>query len=438
MSWTVLTTPSCQTAETVHEAYPSCEDLFRIEHTQVKSILQDLQDVLIPDHHLNQEDHETLVSLRHGKTLLILSIGGPAMCAQILQRMAPEHTSQRILFCDTLDDEILNFLHNKPNLLDVRVLIISKSGNTLETNLAFDQCVDILKGRGVPVEKHCVLVTESSGSSACNNKLLIKARAQTIPIVFINPYIDGRFSLFSKVGEIVSFLFRVPFQSFCQGGLCALYDLKHLVETYDDLASVYNLPTQSYRLYHDHVLWTYDPQLLPLVQWWAQLIGESLGKSGHGVTPIVAVGPRDQHSQLQLYLGGPPDKYFTFLCTHSTAYLEKAYASATALRQRAVDHAHDYQKLSFQDLQKKRNQQIIAIQMRAVMDVLDKEGRHARVLHIRPKDPFSVGYMAMRMMMEVIGQGFAQNMNPFGQPDVERVKARTYELLGNVDAFSNS
>ena len=46
--------------------------------------------------------------------------------------------------------------------------------------------------------------------------------------------------------------------------------------------------------------------------WYRQLTGESLGKSGQGITPISALGPADQHSQLQLYLDGPRDKFFTF------------------------------------------------------------------------------------------------------------------------------
>jgi len=61
------------------------------------------------------------------------------------------------------------------------------------------------------------------------------------------------------------------------------------------------------------VLMPYVDRLGPLAAWWAQLWAESLGKGGHGMTPIRAHGPVDQHSQLQLYLDGPRDKLFTLI-----------------------------------------------------------------------------------------------------------------------------
>ena len=54
-----------------------------------------------------------------------------------------------------------------------------------------------------------------------------------------------------------------------------------------------------------------------LAFWYRQLWAESLGKEGKGSVPVNALGPVDQHSQMQLYMAGPDDKFYTLL-SHQT------------------------------------------------------------------------------------------------------------------------
>src|SRR5882724_11219176 len=61
------------------------------------------------------------------------------------------------------------------------------------------------------------------------------------------------------------------------------------------------------------VLMAYADRLALFTKWYVQLWAESLGKNGKGTTPIGALGPVDQHSQLQLYIAGPRDKLFTVI-----------------------------------------------------------------------------------------------------------------------------
>src|SRR5262249_16314686 len=63
------------------------------------------------------------------------------------------------------------------------------------------------------------------------------------------------------------------------------------------------------------VLMAYADRLERLTGWYVQLWAESLGKQGKGTTPVGALGPVDQHSQLQLFISGPRDKLFTVITT---------------------------------------------------------------------------------------------------------------------------
>ena len=63
------------------------------------------------------------------------------------------------------------------------------------------------------------------------------------------------------------------------------------------------------------VLMAYADRLEKFAKWYVQLWAESLGKDGKGTTPVAALGPVDQHSQLQLFIAGPRDKLFTVITT---------------------------------------------------------------------------------------------------------------------------
>ena len=62
----------------------------------------------------------------------------------------------------------------------------------------------------------------------------------------------------------------------------------------------------------------YADRLERLTRWHVQLFAESLGKNGKGFTQVAALGPVDQHSQLQLFIAGPRDKLFTIVTVGAT------------------------------------------------------------------------------------------------------------------------
>ena len=296
MTWDVIESSSHINDESVR---PRCTsiDVLGVAHNQVDAILNDLFDHRTSS--LTPHDQAMLDQLKIYKTLVVLSIGGPAMCGQIIHMIqnasrTPPH--QTIIFYDNLSEDHIQFFDDAPHLKDVGVLVISKSGQTLETHMECAHFLHMFERGGCSPRDHFVLATQGAASVEFlpPSALGDMARTHNLPIFRLNPEIDGRFSLFSRVGALMAYLCDVPMDKLAQGGWSAVENARKTYEKTGDLDAY----TRPHTTCTDHVLWSYDARLMPLVRWWGQLIGESLGKSGHGITPIIAMGPRDQHSQL--------------------------------------------------------------------------------------------------------------------------------------------
>ncbi|MET0430208.1 MAG: glucose-6-phosphate isomerase, partial [Microvirga sp.] len=150
-------------------------------------------------------------------------------------------------------------------------------------------------------------------------------------------------------------------------------------------------------------------------RWWVQLWAESVGKDGKGSQPVAAIGPVDQHSQLQLYLAGPNDKLFTVLTTEVAGLgpvMDEALAKRAGEPGFAGKHIGD----------------LVAAQGRATADTLAKNGRPTRQMHIETLDERAMGELLMHFMLETILAGYALGVDPFDQPAVEegKILAKTY------------
>jgi glucose-6-phosphate isomerase len=163
------------------------------------------------------------------------------------------------------------------------------------------------------------------------------------------------------------------------------------------------------------VMWNYADRLERLSKWWRQLWAESLGKAGHGTTPVDALGPVDQHSQLQLYLDGPADKLFTVI---SGARGDTVKASS-AWAKRAGLPLFDGRDLS----------DVTDAQMRATVETLRSHGRPVRTLVLDgPLDEARLASLMVHFILETLVAARLWNVDPFGQPAVEAGKllTRTY------------
>jgi glucose-6-phosphate isomerase len=163
------------------------------------------------------------------------------------------------------------------------------------------------------------------------------------------------------------------------------------------------------------VLMAYADRLERFTRWYVQLWAESLGKDGKGTTPIGALGPVDQHSQLQLYIAGPRDKLFTILTTGTAG--------------RGPRIAADLARLAGEDdFAGKTMGDLVAAQGRATAETLAKNGCPVRTIHVERLDEASLGELLMHFMLETIIAAHLLGVDPFDQPAVEegKVLAKRY------------
>src|SRR5207253_2289352 len=163
------------------------------------------------------------------------------------------------------------------------------------------------------------------------------------------------------------------------------------------------------------VMMAYSDRLERFTRWYVQLWAESLGKDGKGTTPIGALGPVDQHSQLQLYIAGPRDKLFTVLTVGAAGRGPRMDKELATLAGEA-----DFAGKTMGDL--------VAAQGRATAETLIKNGCPVRTIHLARLDEASLGELLMHFMLETIVAAHLLGVDPFDQPAVEEGKmlAKTY------------
>jgi glucose-6-phosphate isomerase len=167
------------------------------------------------------------------------------------------------------------------------------------------------------------------------------------------------------------------------------------------------------------VLMAYADRLERFSRWYVQLWAESLGKDGKGTTPLGALGPVDQHSQLQLFIAGPRDKLFTIITVDTAGQGPRIDPE---LARRAGEA----------DLAGKTIGDLVAAQGRATAETLAKNGCPVRGFHLAKLDETSLGALMMHFMLETIIAAHLIGVEAFDQPAVEegKVLAKQY-LAGN-------
>ncbi len=165
------------------------------------------------------------------------------------------------------------------------------------------------------------------------------------------------------------------------------------------------------------VMMPYADRLGRLSHWFVQLWAESLGKGGQGTSPIAAMGPLDQHSQLQLYMDGPREIYLTLIRT--------ATAGTGPVIDAAMAHAAGASFMAGRSVG-----DVVEAQAHAVPEALAKAGRPVRTFDIPALDARAMGQVLMHFMIETILAGRLLGIDPFDQPAVELAKTLTKERLG--------
>ncbi len=346
----------------------------------------------------------------------VLGIGGSSLGGQALQALErPGHTP-RLAFHANPDPESWAEAMAGFDLKTTRFVAISKSGGTAETIMQVLTAADAIEkaGGGKYLKHHFAIVTEPKKSP-------LKDFADSIgaPVLDHPLGVGGRYSVLTMVGVLPGLIMGLDVKALragAQATLDATFAAKSAADSHAATgAALHHALAQSGRL-DETVLWNYADKLATFSGWWRQLWAESLGKDGKGSTPVGAVGPVDQHSQLQLFRDGPGKSLYTIVATDTKG------KGLVAPVERAKALGLDY-------LAGKPMGDLVAAEARATAQTLSRNKRPVRQIHLPKIDEYGYGALMMHFMIETILMGRLMGVDPFDQPGVEEGKVLAREFL---------
>ena len=343
--------------------------------------------------------HSQLIKFNKHKSVILIGMGGSTLGAQALYSFFRDKIKKKFIFFDNIDQLKIEKI-KKMNLKNVVFIIISKSGNTLETLINSNLLKDNIN------EKNTIIVTEKKDN-------LLNAFAQKKNILHIEhkDYIGGRYSVLSEVGMIPAYFMGLKIK-YLRKNLLNFFKSKEkklLIDTVIKLTHIYK-----YRKINAIILLNYAPEVNEFLYWCQQLIAESLGKEGKGILPVVSPVPRDHHSLLQLYLDGPKDKLF--------------YIFSLKLNKKMKINKNIFGK-TFKYVENKDLSKTKEAQKNALIHVLKKKNIPYQEFIINKKNEETFGELFSYFIMETVLIGKMIAINPFNQPAVEEVKILTKKYL---------
>ena len=321
----------------------------------------------------------------------IIGMGGSILGPKAIYQFLNHKIKKNFFFVDNLQTTL--DVHKKKNFVN---LIISKSGNTLET---------ISNSNILINNKKNIFIVENK-----NNYLNILANQLKADIVEHKNYIGGRYSVLSEVGMLPAELMGLNESKFKR--LNYLINNKRFTKNLiQNVASTLSLINSKKYL---SVILNYDHKSENLFSWYQQLIAESLGKKSKGIIPLVSPMPKDNHSLMQFYLDGSKNSFYTFF-----SVLEK---KSNKINNKYLLKSHSY-------LRNKKLSKIIESQMKATQNVFKRKKIPFRSFEILERNEQSLGEIFCFFILETILLGRALKVNPFDQPSVELIKKETKKIL---------
>ena len=229
--------------------------------------------------------------------LVIIGMGGSILGSEAIYGFLKKKIKKKIYFFDDINEQKISKFKKKVNISKTVFLVISKSGNTIETLSNFFSLKIIEK-----VKKNIIVISEKK-----DNILYSLSKKFNLFYVEHKDYIGGRYSVLSEVGIVPAYLMGLNIFKLRKNLKKYLInkDIKFLQDSTTKLANILQQKKET-----NLVFLNYSPELEKFLYWCQQLIAESLGKNKKGFFPVISNVPKDHHSLLQLYLDGPRDKLF--------------------------------------------------------------------------------------------------------------------------------
>lgn len=345
------------------------------------------------------------------------SLGGATLCRLVDSGFTRRPGAPRVHFMDNIDPATFEAMFQGLDLARTGFLVISKSGGTAETLcqalVVMDRLAERLGRENLATRVTCI--TEKT-----DNALRKLAAAYGLFCLEHDPAVGGRFSVLSLTGLLPAAIAGVDVEAVRRGAatmLDATIAAEDPMQSAAGIGALINLGLNRERGISQTVLMPYVDRLSLLPFWYRQLWAESLGKDGHGTTPIDALGTVDQHSQLQLYLAGPRDKMFTVL-------MGDPKRKGPMVREEIAGPAAD----TLDYLIGRSMGDLLSAEQEATARTLIDNGCPTRIIRFGEVTEEVIGGLMMQFMIETILSAHMLGIDAFDQPAVEQGKilARQY------------
>ncbi|MDF2635454.1 MAG: Glucose-6-phosphate isomerase [Pelosinus sp.] len=317
-----------------------------------------------------------------------------------------------------LTEARLKSVHGQPNTYKVVLVVISKSGGTLDTMSTFMVMYDALKKQEPLVTIKVVAVTDPAQGEKAT--LLGKlALEQGWPTFSVPDGVGGRFSIFSEVGLVTAACVGMDIEAFLAGAQ-AMDQACQTPDIYKNPAKLNAalkfIAAEKYGR-DIEVFMPYADYLKSVAEWYVQLLAESLGKRTdregtevfYGRTPIVAVGTTDMHAQTQQHQDGKKDKVVQFVKVakwEQDAIIPDVFPSAS--------------KLS--EISSLLLSQALDVAREANAQALTNDERFNATFVLPSLNAYHLGELLYMLALSVAYEGELANVDAFDQPGVEAYK----------------
>ena len=358
---------------------------------------------------INQKNNEVINSLKlnykysYSKKFLnnlkkkynkirLIGMGGSILGTKAIFNFLDFKSKKKLYFFDNLNPKLNNYKDQK--FLN---LIISKSGNTLET-IANSNILIKKKDKNI-------FITENKQSY-----LKLLAEKLKSDVVSHNNFIGGRYSVLSEVGMLPSSLMGLKENKFKVFN--KLVNNKNFINQL--ISNVANILFLTKEKKYNSVIMNYDTRSNDFLKWYQQLVAESLGKKKFGIFPIISSMPKDNHSLMQLYLDGPKNNFYTFF------YVDER-------RSNKINNKSILD--TYKVLKNKNLNEIIFAQKIATEKIFLSKKIPFRSFRIFKRNEEALGELFTFFILETILIASVLKINPYDQPAVELIKKETVKRL---------
>ena len=330
--------------------------------------------------------------LKKAKNYRLIGMGGSTLGAETIYQFLKHKIKKKFIFINNLNPQI----KDEQKKIKATNIIISKSGNTLETIANSNLLIKGSKN---------IFITEDKKSYLSELANILKAE-----IIEHKNYIGGRYSVLSEVGMLPAEIMGLNEKKFKRFNYL-INNNNFLNELIKNVSAILKFVKEKK---FNSIILNYDKNSENLFKWYQQLVAESLGKKSRGILPVISTMPKDNHSLLQLYLDGPKNNFFTFFSTLDS--------NSDKINNKWLNKNQNY-------LRNKSFSKIINAQKNATEKVFYKKKLPFRSFEIKNRNEEVLGELFCFFILETILLGRALKVNPFDQPSVDIIKTETKKLF---------